>query len=150
MKFMKARKRSFTLVEIMTVMAIVIVLVSLAITEGVNFRKQANESNAMANLKGISTAFEVYAARHGGSYAPGDETSLQFLVDGGFLYQDFTALGQLGNYHYQAAQINPGGYDIRTMAINHNLANHNYQITSGGMLKRSDTAAPADTDFKSF
>ncbi len=147
---MKIKSKGFTLVEIMTVMAIVILLVSVAIVEGIEFRKQANESNCQGNLKTIAAGFEIYAARQGGVYAPGDETNLQFLVDDGCLYQDLISLGRIGNFRYVVGSIGPAGYDIRAVAINPALAYHNYQIITGGILRRSDSSSPQDTDFKTF
>ena len=144
----------FSLVEIMTVMAIVTVLVSLAVVESIKFRKQANESNCQANLKTIATAFEVYAASHGGSYATQEEVNLGFLVSGNYLPHDLITIGHIGNYNFEKASIGsgigPGGYDIRAMARNTAMADHNYQITTGANLKRSDTSAPEDKDFKTF
>ncbi len=144
------RKHGFTLVEIMVVMAIVSLLVSIAIVEGVQFRKQANESNCMANLKAIASGFEVYSARHSGLYAPVDELSLQFLIDDGCLFQDLVSMNQVGNFRYVIASVNAAGYDIRALAINPALADHNYQIITGGILKRSDTSVSSDLDFKNY
>lgn len=142
--------RGFTLVEIMVVMSIVSLLVSAAIVEGVKFKKQANESNCMANLKAIASGFEIYSARHSGVYAPADETNLGFLIDDGCLFQDLTSVEQFGNYRYVVGSITPAGYDISGMAVNPALADHNYQIISGGVLKRTDTSVSSDTDFKVF
>ncbi len=147
---MYKRIRGFTLVEIMVVMAIVALLVSVAIVEGVEFRKQTNQSNCMANLKAIASGFEVYSARHAGAYAPVDESSLQFLIDDGCLFQDLSAMGQIGNFRYVIGAISPAGYDIRGLAINPALADHNYQIVTGGLLKRSDTSVASDMDFKNI
>ncbi|MCX5668808.1 MAG: prepilin-type N-terminal cleavage/methylation domain-containing protein [Candidatus Omnitrophica bacterium] len=147
---MYKRVQGFTLVEIMVVMAIVALLVSVAIVEGAQFRKQANESNCMANLKAIATGFEVYSARHSGAYAPTDEANLQFLIDDGCLFQDLTALAQIGNFRYVIGAVSPAGYEIRGLAINPALADHNYQVSSDGLLKRTDTSVSSDTDFKIF
>jgi prepilin-type N-terminal cleavage/methylation domain-containing protein len=147
---MSKRKRGFTLVEIMVVMAIVALLVSAAVVEGVQFRKQANESNCVANLKAIASGFEIYSARHGGLYAPADEGSLQFLIDDGCLFQDLISMNQIGNFHYVVGSVDPAGYDIRGLAVNPALAGHNYQIVTGGVLKRSDTSVSSDLDFKNF
>lgn len=143
-------KYGFTLIEIMVVMAIVSLLVSVAIVEGVQLKKQANESNCMANLKAIAAGFEVYAARHAGSYAPDEEANLQFLIDDSCLFQDLIGMSQIGNFRYVVNLINPAGYDIRGLSVNPALADHNYQISSGGVLKRSDTSVSSDTDFKDF
>jgi len=147
---MYRRVQGFTLVEIMVVMAIVVLLVSVALVEGIQFRKLANESNCMANLKAIASGFEVYSARHAGAYASGDELNLQFLIDDGCLFQDLTILSQIGNFRYVISQVSPAGYDVRGVAINPALADHNYQILSGGLLNRSDTSVSSDTDFKNF
>lgn len=143
-------KKAFTLTEIMVVMAIVGVLVAVAIVEGINFRKQANESNCKANLKAIACAFEVYAARNGGVYAPGEENNLRFLIDASCLNHDLTAMEQLGNFRYVVGQADSAGYDIRAMAVNAAFPEHNYQISTGGTLRRSDTSGPTDTNFKVF
>jgi prepilin-type N-terminal cleavage/methylation domain-containing protein len=147
---MKNNKTGFTLVEIMLVMAIVSLLATVAIVEGVQLKKQANEANAQANLKAIASGFEIYAARHGGTYAPGEQAGLQFLVDADCLYQDLVGLGQVGNFRYIVGSAGAAGYDIRAMAINPALAAHNYQIVTGDILKRSDTSSPGDEDFKIF
>ena len=147
---MRRCKHGFTLVEIMVVMAIVALLVSVAVVEGVQFRKQANESNSAANLNAIAAGFEVYSARHCGAYAPGEETNLQFLVDDGCLFQDLISIGQIGNFRYVVGSINPAGYDIRGLAVNPVLAEHNYQIITAGILRRSDTPVSSDLDFKNY
>lgn len=144
------RRQGFTLVEIMVVMAIVSLLVSVAVVEGVQFRKQANESNCAANLKAIASGFEVYSARHSGTYAPADGTNLQFLIDDGCLFQDLIAVDQIGNFRYVIGSVNPAGYDVRGLAVNPALADHNYQIITGGILKRSDTSVSSDLDFKNY
>lgn len=149
-KNMGNKKLGFTLVEIMLVTAIVSLLATIAIVEGVQFRKQANEANCQANLKTIASGFEMYAVSSGGLYASEEEASLQFLVDAGCLYQDLTSLGHIGNFRYVVASVGPAGYGIRAMAINSALANHNYQVITGSILQRSDTSGAGDLDFKAF
>ena len=131
-------------------MAIVALLVSMAVIETAKFRRQANESTCQANLKAIASGFEVYAARNALSYAPEEQTNLQFLVDSGCLNQDLTAMPQLGNFRYTVAEVGPAGYDIRAIALNSALAAHNYQVITGGTLKRTDSPDPSDSDFKTF
>ncbi len=53
-------KRGFTLVEIMIVVAIVIVLVTLAIPNILSSRRVANEGAGVANLKAINNACQLY------------------------------------------------------------------------------------------
>jgi len=142
--------RGFTLVEIMFVVFIIAFLLSLAVVQGVKLRKMANESNAQANLKGIAASFEIYAAGRGGVYAESEENNMQFLVEAKCATQDFITLGQIGNFRYILGKIGPDGYDIRAMAVSKALADHNYQILTGGMLKRSVTSNFQDTDFENY
>lgn len=148
---MRNRISGFTLTEIMFVTFIISFLLIMAVVQGIKLRKMANESNAQANLKSIAASFEIYAAGHAGAYAPGsDESNLQFLVDARCAPQDFITIGQVGHFRYVPGLIDSGGYDIRAMAVSEALSDHNYQIITGGLIKRSDTAAPADTDFKIY
>lgn len=150
--FMKNKKREgFTLVEIMFVVFIISLLSMIAIVQGSNLRKMANESNAQANLKSIAGSFEIYAAGHNGSYCQDcDETNLQFLVDAKCASQDFITIGQVGHFRYIPGSIEQGGYDVRAMAVSEALSDHNYQILTGGEIRRSDTANLGDTDFKIY
>ena len=143
------KHKGFTLIEIMLVLLIISLVMSLLIINGVRLRAMANESNAQANLKSIAGSFEVYAASHG-AYAPGNESNMQFLVDAQCSYQDFISIGVIGNFQYVVGSIEPGGYDIRAMARNRALAYHNYQILTGGLIKRTDSSDPGDTDFKIY
>ncbi|MDD5129487.1 MAG: prepilin-type N-terminal cleavage/methylation domain-containing protein [Candidatus Omnitrophica bacterium] len=147
---MKNRRSGFTLIEIMIVVFIISLLLSLVALEAIKLRRMANEMNAQANLKAIATSFEVYAASHTGVYAQASEDNMQFLVDAKFATQDFIALGQIGNFRYMLGSIEPAGYDIRAMAVNPVLAEHNYQIVTGAKILRSDTSVSSDTDFRSF
>ena len=147
---MKKGKFGFTLIEIMIVVFIVSLLLSIVALEGIKLRRMANEMNAQANLKAIATSFEVYAASHAGAYAQASEENLQFLVEAKYATQDFTALGQVGNFRYIVGSIAPAGYDIRAMAVNPVLAEHNYQILTGAKTLRSDTSVSSDTDFNNF
>jgi prepilin-type N-terminal cleavage/methylation domain-containing protein len=147
---MKNRKFGFTLIEIMFVVFIISLLLSLVALEGMKLRRMANEMNAQANLKSIATSFEVYAAGHDGSYAASAVDNLQYLVDGKYAAQDFTTLDQVANFRYVSGSIGPVGYDIRAMAVNPVLAEHNYQIVTGAKILRSDTSLPNDTNFKNF
>jgi prepilin-type N-terminal cleavage/methylation domain-containing protein len=148
---MRNAKSGFTLVEIMFVVFIISFLLIIAIVQGVKLRKMANESNAQANLKSIAASFEIYAAGHAGAYSPdNDEANLQFLVDAKCAPQDFITIGQVGHFRYIPGSIEQGGYDIRAIAVSEALSDHNYQIITGGLIKRSDSANPGDTEFKIY
>ena len=150
-KINDVRNKGFTFIEIMFVVFIISLLSSMAILEGVTLKKKANEANAQANLKSIATSFEIYAAGHAGAYAESNGANkLQFLVDAKYATQDFIALGQVDNFRYQLGAIEPVGYDIRAIAVNPVLSEHNYQILTGARTLRSDTSVSSDLDFKNY
>ncbi len=138
------------MIEIMIVVFIVSLLLSIVALEGIKLRKMANEMNTQANLKAIATSFEIYASAHTGVYAPADEDNMEFLVKGKYATEDFITAGPVGNYRFQLGAITPDGYDVRAIAVNPVLADHNYQIVTGAKLLRSDTSSSGDTDFKNF
>jgi prepilin-type N-terminal cleavage/methylation domain-containing protein len=147
---MKIRNFGFTLTEIMVVVFVISLLLSMVGLEVIRLRRIANEMNAQANLKSIATSFEVYAASHDSVYAPTDEDDLQFLVEAKYANIDFISQGPTGNFRFLAGSISPQGYDIRAIAVNPLLAEHNYQIVTGAKLLRSDSSASGDTNFKDF
>jgi len=53
---------------------------------------------------------------------------LQFLIEAKYATVDFIRLGETGNFRYLVGAITPAGYDIRAIAVNPVLAEHNYQI----------------------
>ena len=58
-------RRGFTLIEIMIVVAILMVLIGLAIPNILRSRSVANEGVAVANLKTISDACQLYHSNRG-------------------------------------------------------------------------------------
>ncbi len=59
---MRSKKRGFTLVEIMIVVAIIVLLAAIAIPNLLRARLNANEATAIATMRTLSTAMESYRA----------------------------------------------------------------------------------------
>lgn len=57
------KRRGFTLIEVMIVVAIIGIILSIAIPSIRNSRKSANEASAIASLKALSSANEQYKTR---------------------------------------------------------------------------------------
>jgi prepilin-type N-terminal cleavage/methylation domain-containing protein len=83
---MKNNNKGFSLLELLIVVAIILIIATIAIPSLLRSRQAANESAAVANIRTINTAEVTYLSSSGGNYG-----SLAFMVGAGLL--DDTFLG---------------------------------------------------------
>jgi prepilin-type N-terminal cleavage/methylation domain-containing protein len=86
--------KGFSLLELLIVVAIILIIATIAIPSLLRSRQAANESAAVANLRTINTAEVTYLSSSGGSY--GD---LAGLVAAGLLDNTFVS-GPKAGYNF--------------------------------------------------
>jgi prepilin-type N-terminal cleavage/methylation domain-containing protein len=134
--FMFFKKKGFTLVEIMIVVAIIALLAAIAIPNLLRSRLNAAEANAKATLKTISTAAESYAAANGGVYP----TSVSALAteDPPYVNDDYetdcTAASPCQGYSFDCTMTTGGYTCTATPEGAFSETGTTYQVTTGGTL----------------
>ena len=61
-KFIPAKNKGFTLIELLVVVAIIAILAAIAIPQYAKYRKSAQDSAALSDLKTIQLEAEAYYA----------------------------------------------------------------------------------------
>ena len=91
---MSIRKDSgFSLLELLIVVAIILIIATIAIPSLLRSRQSAQESSAVAQLRTINTAEVTYLSSNGGSYG-----SLPMLITQGLLDARFA--GSVSGYNF--------------------------------------------------
>ena len=85
MKKRNQRRRGFTLIELMIVIAIIGVLAAIAVPNFRRARERANQRACYANQKTIAGALEMYNLDNNTSVTQLDLTLLKTLVSAGYL-----------------------------------------------------------------
>ena len=85
--------RGFSLLELLIVVAIILIIATIAIPSLLRSRQSAQESSAVAQLRTINTAEVTYLSSNGGAYG-----STGFLITQGLLDSRFA--GSVSGYNF--------------------------------------------------
>ncbi len=129
------KRRGFTLVEIMIVVAIIALLAAIAIPNLMQARRTANEAAAKATMRSFSTAAETYSAANSGQY-PADVAQLTtFITSAGNYCADAVGGGTAVQGYTYACTLAAGGYTFVATPVNSPATGAiQYTATTGGVL----------------
>lgn len=132
--------RGFSLLELLIVVAIILIIATIAIPSLLRSRQTANESSAVASLKTVSTAEVNYQTSTLNYY--GD---ISMLVSAGVL--DSGMLTTRSGYNFSVI-LAPSGldYTITATAASANMGRYDYYTTPDYVIRYStdSTRAPAN------
>ena len=105
MKLFKNRKKGFTIIELIVVIAILGILAAILIPQFGNFREKAAENAVLSEARSVATAVDAYYALEG--EWPEDDTAKAKMVTDKYLTQalaDKTTLAAGGAFTYGDAE----------------------------------------------
>lgn len=132
-------RKGFTLVEIMIVVAIIALLAAIAIPNLLSAKRTANTAAAKANIRALSTAAEVYATAHNGTYPTSTEV-IPYIAAAATLC-DKTVQG----YAYVCTKMLPAGYTITATPTSTTTGDTTFSVTEGVITETAYTATPTST-----
>lgn len=135
-------RRAFTLVEIMVVVSALLILISLSLPNILRSRIIAYEGVALANIKTLSNACQLYHANQG-SYP----SSLDTLADIDPPYIDSSFGSSTNNtkqrYQFVYTLVNADSFTINANPVSAGLLKGRYFYTDEGGIIRAKSDGPA-------
>ena len=134
---MKKGNKGFSLLELLIVVAIILIIATIAIPSLLRSRQAANESAAVANLRTLNTAEVTYLSSSGGNYG-----SLAGLVAAGLI--DGTFMGPNPKAGYNFGITNTGtDYTATAYPASTNTGRWGYYSTPDAVIRYSTATSLA-------
>src|SRR5215831_13240115 len=136
---MKRAEKGFSLLELLIVVAIILIIATIAIPSLLRSRQAANESAAVAELRTINTAQITYLSSSGGNYG-----NIANLVSAGLLDTRFG--GTMSGYNFAiTVAVNGQDYTADAVPASPNMGRYGYYSTPDAVIHYSTLATLAPT-----
>jgi type IV pilus assembly protein PilA len=122
-------ERGFSLLELLIVVAIILIIATIAIPSLLRSRQAAQESSAVAQLRTVNTAEVTYLSSNQGSY--GDVVS---LISQGFLDNRFTA--SVSGYQFSVS-ASGANYTANAQPVSANAGRFGYYSVPDAVVRYS-------------
>jgi prepilin-type N-terminal cleavage/methylation domain-containing protein len=135
---MTRNEKGFSLLELLIVVAIILIIATIAIPSLLRSRQSANESAAVASVRTVTTAQITYLSSSGGKYG-----QLTALITAGLLDTGFN--GVKSGYTYSITTTGTD-YTISAYPASTNNGRYGYYSVPDGVVRYStdSTLAPAN------
>jgi prepilin-type N-terminal cleavage/methylation domain-containing protein len=129
--------RGFSLLELLIVVAIILIIATIAVPSFLQSRKLANENSAVANLRTVSNAEATYVTSSGGFFG-----TMNQLVGAQLLDNRFGGAGVFNGYSY-VIRTNGFQYTVTATPVSGNTGRYGFYMTGDGVIRYSTTPALA-------
>jgi type IV pilus assembly protein PilA len=126
------RDRGFSLLELLIVVAIILIIATIAIPSLLRSRQAAQESSAVAQIRTINTAEVTYLSSNQGAYG-----SLPELITAGLLDGRFS--GSISGYSYTVTATGTS-YTANAYPTSTNAGRYGYYALPDAVVRWSTTA----------
>src|SRR5437764_597733 len=125
--------RGFSLLELLIVVAIILIIATIAIPSLLRSRQSAQESSAVAQIRTINTAEVTYLSSNGGTYG-----SLPQLITQGLLDNRFS--GSVSGYNF-TVDASSTDYTVSASPSSANAGRFGYYSLPDAVIRYSTTTS---------
>jgi prepilin-type N-terminal cleavage/methylation domain-containing protein len=129
--------RGFSLLELLIVVAIILIIATIAIPSLLRSRQAANESAAVANLRNLNTALVTYSSTEG-TYGTLDDLNDARLIDDRYLSPNLS--GFTISVVLDASFL---GYTAYATGVSSNSSRYDYYTTPDFVIRYATTTSRA-------
>ena len=131
------RNRGFSLLELLIVVAIILIIATIAIPSLLRSRQAANESTAVANMRNLNSAQVSYSSS-AGIYGTLDELVSAGLIDGRYTSPNFS-----GFLYTLEISTDQRDYTVLATAVSANSARFDYYTLPDFVIRYSTVTSRA-------